>query len=376
MKQSDTTSDVIVVGMGIVGLAHALAAAKLGKNVRIIDRQPHAVGASVRNFGFVTITGQERGDFWGLAMRARDIWVEVAEAAQIPVLHRGLAMVAKRGEASAVLEAFMGTEMGEGCEILTGEGFAARHSNLPLGQFDSVLVSPHEVRVEPRVALVAIATWLQERWNVRFETLTSVHAIEEGKVSTSRGVFHADMVFVCPGDDLSTLYPDVMAKRGVTRCTLQMLRLAAPNYRLPHAFMSDLGLLRYRGYSQLPCVDALAARLETEQSDHLAAGIHLIAVQSEDGSLVVGDSHIYGQAEMPFSDIAFENLILDEYKSVFVGDPPAVIERWVGTYASSLGQQWFVEAPERQVRLSVVTSGAGMSTAFAIGERVVQETLG
>lgn len=375
MKQSIQACDVIVVGMGIVGLAHALAAAKLGKRVTIIDRQPHAVGASVRNFGFVTITGQERGDFWGLAMRARDMWVEVAEAAKIPVLHRGLAMVAKRAEASAVLEAFVATEMGEGCEIFTGEGFAALHSGLPLGLFDSVLVSPHEVRVEPRVAIVAIAAWLEAHWNVQFENLTSVYAIEEGKVHTSRGVFGADMVFVCPGDDLSTLYPDVMAKRGVSRCTLQMLRVAAPNYRLPHAFMSDLGLLRYRGYSQLPGVDALAKRLEAEQREHLAAGIHLITVQSADGSLVVGDSHLYGQAEMPFSDTAFENMILDEYKSVFVGDPPPIIERWVGTYASAPSQQWFVEAPERQVRLSVVTCGAGMSTAFAIGERVVQEAL-
>ncbi len=100
MNASDHSSDVIVVGMGIIGLAHALAAAKLGKSVRIIDRQPHSVGASVRNFGFVTITGQERGDFWSLALRARDIWTDVAEAAQIPILHRGLAMVARRQEAS------------------------------------------------------------------------------------------------------------------------------------------------------------------------------------------------------------------------------------------------------------------------------------
>ncbi|CAN1527647.1 DadA Glycine/D-amino acid oxidases (deaminating) [Caulobacteraceae bacterium] len=373
MNVSDRTSDVIVVGMGIVGLAHALAAARLGKSVTIIDRQPHAVGASVRNFGFVTITGQERGDFWGLALRARDIWAEVAEAAQIPILHRGLAMVAKRAEASDVLEAFMATEMGEGCELLSGEAFKRSHSTLDLNPFESVLVSPHEVRVEPRTALSAIAFWLKSAFGVRFETLTSVHAIEGGKVTTSRGVFQSEIVFVCPGDDLSTLYPDVMAQRGVTRCTLQMLRLAAPGYQLPHAFMSDLGLLRYRGYSQLPGIDALAERLQAEQSAHLAAGIHLIAVQSGDGSLVVGDSHVYGQAENPFATIDFENLILDEFASVFAGKVPPVIERWVGTYASSGDQQWFVETPEPEVRLSVVTSGAGMSTAFAIGERVVRE---
>ena len=54
--------------------------------------------------------------------------------------------------------------------------------------------------------------------------------------------------------------------------------------------MSDLGLVRYLGYAELPEAAALRRRLEAEQAEHLANGIHLIAVQSEDGSLVVGDS--------------------------------------------------------------------------------------
>jgi glycine/D-amino acid oxidase-like deaminating enzyme len=58
--------DVIVVGAGIVGLAHALAAARRGRRVLVIDRDARANGASIRNFGFVTVTGQERGRVWDL----------------------------------------------------------------------------------------------------------------------------------------------------------------------------------------------------------------------------------------------------------------------------------------------------------------------
>ena len=56
--------DLAVVGSGICGLAHALAAARRGKRVIVLDRDAQANGASIRNFGFITVTGQEAGECW------------------------------------------------------------------------------------------------------------------------------------------------------------------------------------------------------------------------------------------------------------------------------------------------------------------------
>src|SRR5579872_2791552 len=108
---SSISFDIAVVGAGICGLAHALAAARRGKKVVVIDRDAQANGASIRNFGFVTVTGQQRGQGWRRAMRSRDVWVEVAPAAGIEVIQRGLLVAARRPEAVAVLEAFRKTEM-------------------------------------------------------------------------------------------------------------------------------------------------------------------------------------------------------------------------------------------------------------------------
>ena len=91
--------DFAVVGAGIVGLAHALAAARLGKRVAVIDRDFQANGASIRNFGFVTVTGQARGEVWRRALRSAQVWDEIAGPAGIAVLQRGLTMVARRPEA-------------------------------------------------------------------------------------------------------------------------------------------------------------------------------------------------------------------------------------------------------------------------------------
>src|ERR1700755_611156 len=97
--------DLAIVGAGIVGLAHALAAVRRGLRVVVIDRDAQANGASVRNFGFITVSGQERGQVWRRAMRSRDVWLEVAAPAGIEIIQRGLVVVARRPEARSVIEA-------------------------------------------------------------------------------------------------------------------------------------------------------------------------------------------------------------------------------------------------------------------------------
>jgi FAD dependent oxidoreductase TIGR03364 len=368
--------DLAVVGAGIVGLACALAAARRGKRVVVIDRDAQANGASVRNFGFITITGQERGDMWARAKRSRDVWVEVAEAAKIDLIHRGLVMAVRRPESMGLLETFLETEMGEGCELLDAKALKADHGYLAGSQLLGGLWSPHEVRVESRQAIPAVAAWLAERYGVTFMRQTAVLGVETGRVFTTQGVIEADCVAVCPGDDLISLFPERVGAYGVTRCKLQMLRLADPGFRLSGAVMSDLGLVRYAGYAALSQAQAVRARLEAEQADQLANGIHLIVVQSADGSLVVGDSHHYGPTPDPFASEAVDQLILDEYEAVFGHAPPPVRERWTGTYASASDRTVLIDQPCQDVRLVMVTTGAGASTGFALGEEVVDELFG
>ena len=370
--------DLAVVGAGIVGLAHAYAAARLGKRVVVIDRDARANGASIRNFGFVTVTGQERGTCWRRAMRSRDVWAELAPKAGIRIEQRGLVMVARRPEARAVLEAFLATEMGEGCELLEPEAARDRCPMLAQGAIAGALWSPHEVRVEFREAIPALARYLEEVLDVTFIRQTVVRAVEPPWLETSQGTIDAEAAVVCPGDDLHSLFADRLAPYGLTRCKLHMLRTVPQpdGWRLPAPVMSDLGLVRYLGYAALPEAAALRARLESEQGAWLANGVHLIVVQSADGSLVVGDLHHYDPTPDPFAPEAVDRLILDELAAVLDLPCPAVAERWTGTYASASDRLMLVDRPTDDVRLVLVTSGTGASTAFAIAEEVIGELYG
>lgn len=375
---SGQSFDLAVVGAGICGLAHALAAARRGLSVVVVDRDARANGASVRNFGFVTVTGQERGTTWRRAMRSRDVWAEIAGPAGVAVEHRGLAVVARRPEARAVLEAFLRTEMGEGCELLDPAAAAVRLPVLSGAPIAGVLWSPHELRVESRTAIPKLAAFLADHHGVAFRRGTAVVGVEPPVVATSAGEIRAGRVVVCPGDDLVSLYPERLAAFALTRCKLHMLRIAPPtaDFRLPGAVMSDLGLVRYLGYAALPEAAALKARLVAEQPDALANGVHLIAVQSADGSLVVGDSHHYDATPDPFAPQAVDDIILDELSAVLAIPVPVVTERWTGTYASAADRTMLVDAPHPRVRLVVITSGTGASTSFAIAEEVIDDLFG
>jgi FAD dependent oxidoreductase TIGR03364 len=370
--RSDPGFDLVVVGAGIVGLACALAAVQRGKTVVVIDRDAQANGASVRNFGFITITGQARGDMWRRAHRSRTVWAEIAAQAGIPVLHHGLLMTVRRPESLAVIEAFLKTEMGEGCALLSPAEALARQPGLSADGLMGALWSPHELRVESREAIPKLAHWLEHHHGVTFRRGEAALSVESGKVMTTKGVVEAQAIAICPGDDLYSLFPEQIAAQGVRRCKLQMLRLADPGFRLQGGVMSDLGLERYEGYGALPEAQPLRRRLQQEQPAHLANGVHLIVVQSADGSLVVGDSHHYAPTPDPFASEAVDGLILEEFAAVFGAVPP-VRERWTGTYAHIPGKPVLIEAPLPGVRLVMVTTGAGASTGFAIGESVVEE---
>ena len=371
MTSSETNFDLIVVGAGIVGLAHAYTAARKGLKVCVVERDAACVGASIRNFGFITVTGQGAGDTWRRARRAREVWGEVAPQAGIAALHHGLYLSAFRPQALKVLEEFMATSMGEGCELLDIAEAARRAPVMQLEGAQAVLYSPHEMRVESRTAIGLLARWVAGAHGVVFRFGEAVLEVATPRVRTSLATLHAERVAVCTNTDLHGLFAERLAPHQLTLCQLHMLRVQPePGFRLPGSVMSDLSLVRYHGYSKLPAAAPLLEQIRREEGESLDNGIHLIVVQSADGSLVVGDSHHYGAAPEPFADQRVDELILGHLHKTLKLQQARVTERWVGTYPSSPVTDCLIDKPDDATRLVLVTSGTGASTAFGIAEDV------
>ncbi len=147
--------------------------------------------------------------------------MEVGAAAGIPVLQRGLLVIARRPEARAVLEQFLASDMGVSCRLVEPGDIETYGNGLRSESFAGALYSPHEIRVESREAIPRLAAWLAERHDVTFRRETVVHSAAPPRLETGSGTIEAGAVVVCPGDDFHTLYPERIAAYGLTRCKLR-----------------------------------------------------------------------------------------------------------------------------------------------------------
>ena len=81
MTAADDAYDLVVIGGGIVGIAHAVAALERGMRVAMIERDGVCRAASVRNFGMLWPIGQRPGADEARALRSLDAWSKLAPLA-------------------------------------------------------------------------------------------------------------------------------------------------------------------------------------------------------------------------------------------------------------------------------------------------------
>lgn len=371
-------TEIAVIGAGIVGLAHALAAAKRGLQVTVFERHAQAIGASIRNFGMIWPIGQPAGQLYERAMRSRSIWTEIAPHAGFALEQCGSLHLAYRPDEMAVLEEFMATSgtVNPAMCLLSPAAVSEKSAAAMTQGLLGALWSPTEMTVDPREAIAKIPEFLTNTYNVRFYYGRAVTEIAYPELVVGGDRWTADQIFVCSGADFETLYPDVYAATNITKVKLQMMRTVpqADSWRLGASLCAGLTLTHYAAFAHCQSLPALKTRIETETPHFPQWGIHVMMSQNSMGELVIGDSHEYGWTPDPFDRAEVNHYVL-EYLKTFAQVPAlAIAETWHGVYAKLPGQTEFIHHPETGVTIINALSGVGMTLSFGLAEEVVEQT--
>lgn len=365
-----------MVGAGILGLAHAWLLARQGRKVVVFERSPVACGASVRNFGMVWPIGQPAGEMRAIALRSRELWQQVLEAAKLAYDPIGSLHVAYRNDEAEVLREFaeIGPGHGYGVELWARERALAASPALKPEGLRCALWSATELIVDSRKVLAQLPQYLAEM-GVEFRFSSVVRRVELPVVETASERWEVEHAIVCGGDDFETLFPEQFADADLTRCKLQMLRTVAQpgGWKMGPSLASGLSTRHYKNFEICGSLKQMEARVAAETPEYDEWGVHGLVSQTLAGELTLGDSHEYGRAVSPFNHAHVDALILRCLGEFLQAPSLEIAERWYGVYAKHKSKPYLRLAPAENVRIVTAPGGAGMTLSFGLAERTLTE---
>jgi len=363
----------IVVGAGIVGLATARALALRKYDVRVIERNAIAIGASIRNFGMIWPIGQPDGELYERALLSASIWKKICHEADIWYEEAGSLHVAYNLHEWKVLDELKDVYKHRQYQLLSADKVRKYSPVIVKEDLLGGLYSPQEIIVDPREAIRTIPGYLQQKYGVEFSWGKAVTEINYPSVFTADEEYQADEIYVCSGADFETLYPTFYSAIPVTKCKLQMMRMAVQTgNRIGPAICGGLSLVHYKSFAAADSLPVLKDYFEKECPDYLKWGIHVMVSQNQAGELTIGDSHEYGLVHDPFDKQFINDMILGYLKKFARFKNESIIETWNGTYPKlTNGDTDLVLQPEEGVTIINCLGGAGMTLSFGLCEQLI-----
>jgi len=320
--------------------------------------------------------GQPTGKLYDRALRSREIWKEIGESGACSVEPAGSLHLAYHADEKKVLEEFYEAEKKNrplewlnDSKVLQKSGAVIKEGLL------GGLYSKDELIVDPREAIAALPVYLHEKYGVEFFWGKCASYVADQTVYIGNEEEHeADVIVVCSGADFETLFPEEYASYPLTKCKLQMMRLAAQpgDWRIGPALCGGLSLIHYQSFKVAPSLGALRQRYEKELPEYLDWGIHVMVSQNAAGELTVGDSHEYGMTLDPFDKEFINQMVLDYLKKFANFRSWQVTQTWNGIYPKlTNGETDLFFSPEAGVYVLNGLSGAGMTLSFGLAEEMI-----
>ena len=376
--RTDDTFDVIVIGAGVLGAFHAYFACCAGLRTLLVERGDMPNDASVRNFGTIVPSAMTQGEWHRRGLETVSIYRELAKDLP-PFLQAGgtqyLALTA--GELAVLTEfAEVSPPGGYRCRLMSRHDSVALNPSIDADHVLGSLHFPDDLRVDPRRLFAGLIPWMARTLDCRYLPRTVATSVDtdggDCVVTTAAGTrYRCRHAFVCTGADFRTLLPEHFADSGLSLCRLQMLRTPPQPGRLSATLASGLSIRWYPSFQM--CESWRQLQNEPVDPELERRGIHILIVQDDDGRLVVGDSHEYGDGDFaPALDASTERLILREARRMVRLPDDAVAERWHGVYPLHRDKPLFALDVGGTIHVNTGIGGKGMTTGPALARESIE----
>jgi FAD dependent oxidoreductase TIGR03364 len=377
--------DSIVVGAGILGIAHAYFLNQMGHRVALIEKDNQPTSASVRNFGQIVPSGF--GQKWqNYGRESLKVYNDIQSQMDIGIRREGTLYLAENAEEVQLIEELAEINRGQGyySEVLTSQKCEERLPALRKGKVLAGLFFPQELNVDAPFAIRQLIKYLVKK-GVDYFPGTSVSSItEEGKgqvLACAEGKrFSASNAFICSGSDCQILFPDLLAAAPIQIVKLQ-LQLTSPQggQKFTGSILTGSSIRRYESFKDCPSYPSIMNE-GTFRPFFDQHSIHILLKQRRDGRVIIGDSHHYAPIHEP-EKLGFEvrhdinQRIFEEVRTLFDLRVPSIEQSWLGYYTQTIGGDVFQESITDNIFLLTGVGGKGMTASFGLARQHIESTL-
>ncbi|HJO50409.1 MAG TPA: FAD-binding oxidoreductase, partial [Sulfitobacter pontiacus] len=232
------TSDIVVIGGGIIGVCTALFLAREGHSVTLLEKGRIAAEQSSRNWGWIRQQGRDP-DEMPIMAEAQALWRDLAGQTNVDIGLRqgGIAYLAQRPTQLAGYEDWLPHARANGADsrMMTAAEVSAMFPGLATPQIGA-LITPSDMRAEPWVAVPALAG-IAAREGVQIIENCAVRCLDiaAGRVAgviTEQGRIASSQV-VLAGGAWSALF---LRNHGISIPQLSVRENVAATERLPEIY--------------------------------------------------------------------------------------------------------------------------------------------
>lgn len=365
-------TDVIIVGAGALGVFHAYHALRSGLSVRLFERNSEPRDATVRNFGQVVPSGMDI-TWQQYGRRSLAIYKHLQSLTDITVRPNGSVYIASDEDEMQLIEELRAINVSNdySSELLTKATCLEKYPGLRADYCKGGLFFPDEITVDARQMIHRVIAYLKEQMGLIYHQATPVLAVEKQDgnccVTCHRGEhYEAEKVIVCSGAEFKLLFPDLFDKSDLEISLLQMMQtVTQKNQRVLGNILTGLSIRRYESFRECPSYQAIVSK-EDADAFWKKWSIHILFKQCDDGSFIIGDSHVYVDAADADS-ASFDsythvnNYMLDEAQKIFDLEDYSLQRTWLGIYSQCKQRDIFNHTIDNDIHIVTGIGGKGMT---------------
>lgn len=372
-------TDLIIIGGGVLGTFHAYHALRRGLTVRLFEKNQRPRGATVRNFGQVVPSGMNL-KWQNYGRRSLEIYKELDQQIGLNFQHQGSTYVASDAEEWTLLQELHDINQANGylSKLRTKKRCEQQLPSLKQDYCQGALFFPEEISAEPLTMIHRVLAYLEEQYNLHYHPATLIQSAVQAngtcEVEDQYGnLYQAEKVIICSGAEFQHLFPAIFAESDLEISKLQMLQtVPQQQVKISGNILTGLSIRRYESFRDCPSYAAIKSK---EPGDSLWKrwGIHILFKQSQDGSVIIGDSHEYADAnavdELDFMIKDFINqYILQEARQIFRLDDWTIQQSWYGIYSQCKTQDVFLCDVAPNIHIVTGIGGKGMTASPGFAE--------